>query len=367
MLKILFPLFILTGILFIYIVKPEKSVDQNHPESITAAIKSDLNSETTPKPTPSILSIPPSKTIINDYHIFQSFNNCGPAALSMALSYYGINKSQSELGDELRPYQISGGDNDDKSVTLEELAEKAKDYNLIPYLRPMGDYDKIKSFISIGIPVITRTYLNDLEDIGHYRVVKGYNDTGIIQDDSLQGKNLHYTYNEFSNLWDEFGREYLVLVPADKKQVAESILSEDLDEKAAWHKAAAHWERVLIQLPESVQARFNLSVAYYKLGDYQKSVTEFEKVENQLSFRTLWYQIEPILAYYELGNYTRVLEISDRILNNHNRAFSELYILKGKIYQSRGENKMAREEFEKAVHYNKNLNSAQEALNSLKA
>lgn len=365
MLKILLPAILLTAIFSIYILMPENSDDQNQPQNITTAVKSGLNSVTTPNPATSIVDIPSAKTIVNDYHIFQSFNNCGPAALSMALSYYGINKSQSVLGEELRPYQVAGGDNDDKSVTLEEVGQKAKDYNLTPYLRPMGDYDKIKKFISIGIPVITRTYLNDVEDIGHYRVVKGYDDTGIIQDDSLQGKNLHYTYNEFSNLWDKFGREYLVLVPADKKQIAESILGGDSDEEVAWHKAATHWERVLIQLPENVQAGFNLSVAYYKLGDYQKSVKEFEKVENQLSFRTLWYQIEPILAYYELGNYSRVIEISDRILNNHNRAFSELYILRGKVYQSRGENEMARQEFERAVHYNKNLKSAQEALKSL--
>src|SRR3989344_5562076 len=35
-----------------------------------------------------------SKVLNNNYHIFQTFNNCGPASLSMALSYYGVNESQ---------------------------------------------------------------------------------------------------------------------------------------------------------------------------------------------------------------------------------------------------------------------------------
>ena len=66
------------------------------------------------------------KTLENEYHVFQTFNNCGPASLSMVFSYYGINKSQDELGRELRPYQNQQGDNDDKSVTFEELSQKQK-------------------------------------------------------------------------------------------------------------------------------------------------------------------------------------------------------------------------------------------------
>src|SRR3990167_907362 len=65
------------------------------------------------------------KTLKNDFHIFQTFNNCGPASLSMALSYFGIKASQKVIGDGLRPYQNPQGDNDDKSVTLNEMREKA--------------------------------------------------------------------------------------------------------------------------------------------------------------------------------------------------------------------------------------------------
>src|SRR3990167_8951132 len=90
-------------------------------------------------PTPTIPPIPSQKILPTDYHIFQTFNNCGPAALSMALRFYGVNVSQEELGNALRPYQVPGGDNDDKSVTLEELAEKSKEYGFIPYHRPMGN------------------------------------------------------------------------------------------------------------------------------------------------------------------------------------------------------------------------------------
>ena len=337
--------------------------------SLTETIQSTLPKIiSSPTPTPIPLNIPTAKTLNNDYHVFQTYNNCGPAALSMALSYYGIQKSQAQLGEELRPYQVPGGDNDDKSVTLEEVAEKSKEYNLIPYLRPNGNNEIIKQFVAADIPVITRTWLKENDDIGHYRIIKGYDDNTqeFIQDDSLQGKNLRYTYDQFDKIWDKFNYQFLVLVPKEKQQLAEQILGENLNETTAWLAAVNLSNEKLNENPNDTTARFNLSVAYYKLKQYDKSVEEFEKIESQLPFRTLWYQIEPILSYYELGDYDRVIEISDKILNYHNRAFSELYILKGNIYLKQGNKEAARSEFQKAVQYNKNLKSAQEALASAK-
>jgi tetratricopeptide (TPR) repeat protein len=307
-------------------------------------------------PTPTIF-VPRTTTLPNDYHVYQTFNNCGPAALSMTLSYYGINETQEKLGQELRPYQNPQGDNDDKSVTLEELAEKSKDYGLIPYHRPNGDATIIKKAIANGMPVITRTLLTPRDDIGHYRVVKGYDDDlGVfIQDDSLQGKNLTYQYDAFDGLWKQFNYEYLILAPKNKKQLVEDILGEDADEKTAWAKAVKRSQKQLAINPDDIYARLNLSVAYYEIGEYEKSVEEFQKIETLLPMRTLWYQIEPIEAYYELGNYEKVFSLTDSILNNYNRAFSELYILRGKVYQQLGSIEAAKAEFEKAVLYNRNI------------
>ena len=76
----------------------------------------------------------------------------------MALRFYKVIVSQQELGQALRPYQVPGGDNDDKSVTLQELAEKSKEYGFIPYHRPMGNPDLVKQFIANDMPVISRTW-----------------------------------------------------------------------------------------------------------------------------------------------------------------------------------------------------------------
>ncbi len=285
----------------------------------------------------------------------------------MALSYVGITKSQQELGLELRPYQHPKGDNDDKSVTLSELAKKAMEFNLDAIHRPNGNIDMLKQFIAAGIPVITRTRLRKEDDIGHYRIIKGYDDTTkeFIQDDSYQGKNLRFSYTDFSDLWQTFGNEYLVIIPHEKLTIVTSIMGSQWEESVAWQGAVQSAVSSLAKHPDDIYTRLNLSVALYHTKDFKGSVSEFEKVESNLPFRTLWYQIEPILSYYELGNYSRVFEITDNIFTNQNRAFSELYILRGRIYQKQGNKQKAKEEFEKAVLYNSALQEAREALASV--
>ncbi len=356
---ILFVLAILTG----WAAFPQNNTPLHVPQRMNEL------PQATPTPTPQlILEAPPRrKTIPGGVHVFQTFNNCGPASLSMALSLYGISVSQQELGSSLRPYQNKFGDNDDKSVTLAELAEKSKEYGFIPYLRPGGTPQQIRQFITYDIPVIVRTTTKPSEDIGHFRVIKGYDGEAghFIQDDSLQGKDLAYTYDAFNALWETFGYEFLVLVPSDKQLAAEAILGPLRDERLAWETAAQSARAHLDNDPNALWPGFNLAVALYHTGDWRGSVDAFERVESRLPFRTLWYQIEPIYSYYELGMYDRVFALSNRILNNENRAYSELYLIRGHIYRNQQNPDRARIEYERALRYNENLTAAREALSSL--
>lgn len=321
--------------------------------------------QSTPAPTPS--QLPAAKTIPTTYHVFQTFNNCAPAALSLALSYYGIHKSQEELANDLRPYNNPKGVNDDKSTTPDELGAKAEEYGLTPYFRANGSIDLLKRLIANDMPVVMRTLLEPNKDFAHYRVIKGYDDTTqeMIQDDSFQGKNIRYSYGEFLALWKPFNYEYLVLAPPDKREAIKAILGEEADERIAWQNAVRTAEEELLQDPEDIRARFNLSVALYYVGDYERSVNEFKKIESVLPKITMWYQIEPIRAYAALGDFGRVFVLSDKILSGGNPAFSELYILRGESYVAQGNTAAAKEEFEKAVLYNRNLKAAKEALASV--
>lgn len=356
----LLPLFSLLTVILIagIILWPENPKTDNAKTSITNIVKN----LPTPSATPTLPPLPSTYIIPQKLHAFQTFNNCGPVTLSMALSYWGINIAQAELGRKLRPYQIPGGDNDDKSTTLEEVANEAENLGLNAYLRPNGDIEKLKQFVANDIPVVARTWLHVNEDIGHYRLIRGYTENQIFQDDSLEGQNLYFSNEDFLTMWKPFNNEYLIIVNDSKKEIAERILGEDLDEKVAWQNALKETEENLKQNPEDTNLIFAMSRIHYHLGNYEQSVEYFNKVENRLSFRTLWYQIEPIEAIYETGDYDRLFSLTERILNNQNRAFSELYYLRGKAYQNQGNIDAARQEFEKAVFYNKNNAKFKEAL-----
>lgn len=322
--------------------------------------------KTSTTPPAVVNNLPNSYEIRLQKHVYQTFNNCGPASLSMALSYVNINQSQAEIGQALRPYQVAGGNNDDKSVTFTELAQYAKKYNVTTFHRPNGSIDILKKFIANDIAVLTRTWLKRGEDVGHYRLVRGYDETTgeIIQDDSLQNKNLRFSYAGFMELWQGFNYEYLIIVPPEKITIVETILGAEVDEKIAWKNALITAQAEELTEPENPFFKFNQSIAQYHLGKFGQAATLFEEVENKLPMRMLWYQIEPILSYQKLKNYSRVLTMTENILNNHNRAFSELYIIRGEIYLEQGNKEAARAEFEKAVFYNKNLEKAQELLKS---
>ncbi len=333
------------------IISAEKSYNQQQKQQ--QQTEQLANQPPAPSTTP-LPEIPAQKILTGGSHVFQTFNNCGPASLSMALSHYGINQSQAELGQELRPYQNPQGNNDDKSVTLAELAELGETHHLLTYHRPAGDIELIQQFIAQDIPVITRTWLEPNNDIGHYRVVIGYNQSEkiIIQDDSLQGKNLSFSEADYLQLWKDFNYEFLVLVPPEKKVVAEAILGERVDSNRAWELAAELAETALATDPNDTSARFNLAVAQYHLGDYEESVVNYERVAPQLPRRTLWYQLEPILAYYQLGESDQVLSMTQAIFNDQNAAYSELYALRAEIFSDRNQLENALQAQELAVKYN---------------
>src|SRR3989304_10261704 len=166
-------------------------------------------------------------------------------------------------------------------------------------------------------------------------------------------------------MWQPFNYDYVVVYNPDLEEKVMAILADEWDEQTAWQNSLARAKKEGELDPDNFYPDFNISVASYHLGDFKTSVESFEKVEAKLPRRMLWYQIEPILAYQKLGNYDRVFEIIQRILDNGNRAFSELYMIRGEIYLEKGEKDKARQELEQALLYNKNLISAQEALNAL--
>ncbi len=280
--------------------------------------------------------------------VYQTWNNCGPATVSMILSFYGIQKSQAEIGQDLRPYQNPRGDNDDKTIFPEEFSEYVKQFGLESLYRVGGDRELLKKLLANGLPVVVKQWLHLGEDIGHFRIVRGFNISKkvFITDDSYDGPNRRISFSDFEKLWQPFNYGYILVYPSESKEIVEAILAEAIDPQAAYQKAVERAERG--------SNYFNLATSFYHLGKYQKSIAAFEKIEKRLPPRMLWYQIEPILAYQKLGEFDRVFALTDKVLNGGNNAFSELYQIRGEVFSALGEKEKARVEFEKAVKYNVN-------------
>lgn len=333
-------------------------------------IRAEGGAETaTPSEPAASAKIPQKKSIEGLSHAYQTFNNCSSVGLMVALSHWGIRDSQEAIAEATRPWNNSGGNNDDKSVTLYELADYASSKRgLLTYVRPNGSLELLKEFIANDIPVVARTLMYPKDDIVHYRVVRGYDDAAgkIIESDGINGPNMTMTYGEWMHLWRNFNYSYLIVVPPEKKALVEKILGEERDEKAAWQNAKARAESAVSKNPNDHVAHYNLVTALYYLGDYEGAVREFEKIEPALTRRVLWYQHEPIEAYFKLRQYDRVLELTESVINDNNKSVSELYVLRGKIFESRGELAAARSEYEKAIQYNEHLQSAIDALAGLR-
>lgn len=312
-----------------------------------------------------ILAQPGEKALLPQTRVaYQTFNNCGPATLSMILSYYDIRKSQKELGDEMRPYQHPQGDNDDKTIFPTEFVTWAEKFGLKAIYRPNGSLELVKLFLANEIPVVVKTWLRPNEDIGHFRIIRGFDEGAkvLIDDDSYFGPNRRLSYFDFMSMWQPFNYAYIPVYRPEKEEVVKAILGSEQDVEVAYWKAVNRAQKEMGLDPDNIYPIFNLSTSYYHVGEYEKSVAEFEKVESRLPRRMLWYQIEPILTYKELGNYDRVFEISNWIFEHGNRAFSELYQIRGEIYLEKGDKGAAKHEFELALQYNKNFQPAKEAL-----
>ncbi|MBA3724352.1 MAG: C39 family peptidase [Candidatus Levybacteria bacterium] len=343
---------------------------QSTPTPLTTLQEIIYDKQEEPKPTLTLVDIkepPVSYNLREAPFISQTYNNCGPAAMSMLFSTYNLQVSQGELASIMRPYNTPLGGDDDKSVFPDEFVATAKDYGFESLYRPNGDINLLKQLVANDIPVVIRTWLNPGEDVGHYRIIRGYDDTSkvFIQDDSYQGKGLVYSYEDVVSMWKPFNYSYILVYPKEKKAVVEAILGEDIDRETAYRNALTRANSELKKDKNDFYAEFNRSTAFYHLGDTKNAVMSYDKAKDRLPDRILWYQYEPLYAYQKEERYDRVFQIAEGILNNGNRAYSELYQMRGEIYLDRGEVESARKEFELALRYNVNFEPAKKALEKI--
>jgi len=313
--------------------------------------------------------IPPSARIFGITHQQQKWNNCGPATITMALSFYGWTQDQDFAADRLKPNR------EDKNVSPYELVnfvDESTDINAM--VRMGGNLELLKVLISNEFPVIIETgaMFEAYDWIGHYRTVVAYDDVFELFYffDSFLGvgtsaQGVTETYSNVDKDWQAFNRTFIVIYDPQREGLLRSILDSHwtADEAAQIAFEVAQQEAKLE--PQNAFAWFNMGTSLVELERYQEAATAFDQAQRaKLPWRMMWYQFGPFKAYFETGRYDDVLSLVQINLTNAEE-LEETYYWQGKVRQAQGQPEQAAVSYRRALAYNPNFNEARAALDSL--
>jgi len=295
-------------------------------------------------------------------HVWQTWNNCGPATVAMCLSYFGRAETQADVAAILRP------DPEDKNISPQEMAAYVRGLGLGATARVNGRAAVLKSLLSNGIPVIVEQWHVPEGDpgMGHYRLVRGYSEVDgvFVAYDSLTGPDERLSYAAFDEGWRVFNRAYVVIYPLEEQRVVETILGADADDATMYRQAVVRAEEE-VRTTGDAFAWFNLGSCYVGLSEYAAAADAYQRaLDIGLPRRMLWYQSGPFIAYDALGEYQKVLDLSAGVLA-HTPNIEELHYYRGRAYLGLGDADKARAEFELAVQYNPHYTEAVQALTDL--
>lgn len=332
---------------------PEESVftpGQKTPDSVASAVNATMTALavsptpsptlSTPQPTfaPTITPTPLPQTVLlkGVKPEPQQWNNCGPATLSMALSFYQWNGTQTDIAPILKP-------NDrDKNVMPYEMVDFVNTQtNLKALMRIGGTLDTLKSLLSAGFPVVIEKGFEpaNLNEgwMGHYGVLIGYDDAKqqfTTQDSYLlinQANWQNYpgfkiSYNELESYWRNFDFVFIVVYPPEKENDVLNAIGPLMDEatanRAAYDRAVKETTS-LTDVRDRFFAWFNVGSSSVALQDYAGAATAYDNAyaiypdipAKQRPWRMLWYQTGPYFAYYYSGRYQDVINLADTTLN----------------------------------------------------
>lgn len=366
-------------------LSPTTSVDTPPPTPLKATPTAS-NTPAPPPPTPtpspqpqtSVDSAstyqPPAESIaLSGFtHLWQKWNNCGPATLAMNLSAFGGQFDQLDVAAVVKPNP------DDKNVNPEELADFARSQGYQAQVRVNGNSELLQLFLSNGIPVLIETWLEPEpgDGMGHYRLITGYDNTvkqwiaydsyvsvGVKPDQPYQGIRISYTQLDF--LWSVFNNTYIIIYPESKAPIVETILGEANDPNIMWQQALQQAQQNVEQSPDDQYAWFNLGSSLVALGLYQEAAAAYDQARViGLPWRMLWYQFGPFKAYYETERYEELLALTEATIATGGN-IEEIYYWQGMGLAAQGQTEEARQAWQHAIELNSNYTEPVTALANL--
>lgn len=332
-------------------------------ETVTAQATTAPTRTSSPSPKVVVKPIRSSVRLTGVTHDYQRWNNCGPTTLEMYLSFFGIRDTQAQIASALKP------DPDDKNVSPDEMAGYARGDGLSALVRVNGTVDRIKLFLSNGLPLIVETGFDPPRAhqgwMGHYRLVTGYDDQNFITQDSYDGPDVKVEFEALDQVWRNFNRTYILLYAKTQAPLIRAILGSDLDDDKMYAAAAARAQDELASNPQDAFGAFNLGSSLLGLKRYDEAATAFDQARMLgLPWRMLWYQFGPYEAYYLVGRYDELLALTSATLKVMDD-LEESHYYKGLALEKLGRNDEAKLEFASALKYNRNFADARQELAKL--
>ena len=336
----------------------------------------------TPQPSPTATLNPtpiPEKVILNGLvHEYQQMNNCGPATLAMALSFWGWQGDQRDTRLFLRPNFARV---DDKNVSPEEMVVFVERFTgLKALVRVGGEIDLIKRLVAAGFPVIIEKGFQPPKEawMGHYEVINGYDEGRgrFIAQDSYIMADFPLPYEQVAGRWwRDFNYTYLLIYPPEREAEALRVLGPHADPQYNYQQAA---QRALEEI--AVLSGRDLFFAWFARGtnlvaleDYPAAAQAYDQAfavyaglpEEERPWRTLWYQSGPYAAYYHTGRYQDVISLANTTLSFLSQpVLEETFYWRGLAKEGLGDSEGALKDLSKAASLNPNFSLAVEALRS---
>jgi hypothetical protein len=303
-----------------------------------------------PSPSATRFPLPASAALTGLRHEYQTWNNCGPATMSMALGLVGDDLDQAVAARFLKP------DPDDKNVSPDEMARFAVERGYGAVSRPGGDLDLMRHLISMDIPVVVETWFvpDPGDEMGHYRVLTGFETDAasgalVFQAaDSYLGPGIEISATQFDEDWRAFNRRFIVVYPLEREPEVEAALGERWVEAAALAHTAA-LSMAELEREQDVWAWYNLGASLLEMNDPIAAAQAFDRARAiGLPWRLLWYRFEAFEAYAEVERWSDIRALAEANLRNAPNLEESHYWL-GRALEAEGDEEAAKKAYRRAL------------------
>jgi len=322
--------------------------------------------EVLPTPTPvnfAFAPAGPSALITGIRHERQTWNNCGPATISMLLSHYGRTETQREAAAFLKP------DKEDKNVSPYELVAYAQSLGYGARQIAGGDLTMLKTLVQNGFPVIVESWFipQPNDEMGHYQLLMGYEGDMLTFYDSYEGPNLKEQTSAFDGLWKVFNRTAVVVWTPEQASLVKAVLGERMDDQVMYTQALADAQHDIGASDQDKFGWFDAGTSLLALGRPREAASAFDKAfKLKLPWRMMWYQFGPYIAYFNQGRYKDVIDLANATLGKMKAPnLEESFYWRGRAQAALGHLDAARADLQLALKYNSHYADAKAALNAL--